>query len=137
MTRAQATAIIERLQDAQAALYGDGNPGPVRDVLTADVEWVVPGASPIAGHYRGIDEVIAYMLRRGELAGGSFQMSRRALLAGDGYIAALTDGRATLGGREHTWSTMGLYRTTRRTDRLVSPDPLRPVRVRRDLVASA
>ena len=72
MTRAQATAIIEQLQDAQAALYGDGGPAAVRDVLTADVEWVVPGDSPIAGHYRGIEEVIAYMLRRGELAGGSF-----------------------------------------------------------------
>ena len=111
MTRAQATAIIERLQEAQAALYCGGNPGAVRAVLTEDVEWVVPGASPIAGSYRGIDEVVAYMVARGERAGGTFRMTRRALLTGDGHIAALTDGRATIAGREHTWSTVGLYRT--------------------------
>lgn len=111
MTRAEATAIIERLQDAQAALYRDGDPEPVRQVLTDDVEWVVPGASTIAGTYRGVDDAVAYMMVRRELAGGTFRMTRRALLTGEGYIAALTDGRATIAGREHAWSTVGLYRT--------------------------
>jgi len=105
----EAAAIIDALQRAQAALYEHGDPGPVRGVLTEDVEWVVPGASPIAGTYRGIDQTVAYMLARRDLAGGSFRMRRRALLTGDGYIAALTDGLVTLGGREHTWSTVGLY----------------------------
>jgi len=104
-----AAAIIDSLQRAQAALYEHGDPEPVRQVLTADVEWIVPGASPIAGSYRGVDETVAYMLARRELAGGSFRMNRRALLTGEGYIAALTDGRATIAGREHTWSTVGLY----------------------------
>lgn len=109
MTHAQATAIIDTLQRAQAALYQYGDPGPVRAVLTPDVVWIVPGSSPIAGTYRGVDETVAYMLRRRERAGGSFRMTRRALLTGDGWIAALTDGRATIGGAEHTWSTVGLY----------------------------
>lgn len=111
MTHDEGAAIIDSLQRAQAVLYEHSDPASVRRVLTEDVEWVVPGASPIAGHYRGIDEVVAYMLARGELARGSFRMSRRALLTGDGYVAALTDGRATVGGREHTWSTVGLYET--------------------------
>ena len=105
----EAAAIIDNVQRAQEALYEHGDSGPVREVLTEDVEWVVPGTSPIAGTYRGIDETVAYMLARRDLAGGSFRMTRRALLTGDGYIAALTDGQATVGGREHTWSTVGLY----------------------------
>ena len=109
MHHEKATAAIDALQRAQAVLYGDGDPGPVRAVLAEDVVWVVPGRSPIAGTYRGADEAIAYMLARRELAEGTFRMTRRALLCGDGYVAALTDGHADIGGASHHWSTIGLY----------------------------
>jgi len=112
MTRDEAAAVIEALQGAQAALYEHGDPGPVRDVLAKEVVWVVPGASPIAGTYRGVEETVRYMLARHDLAAGTFRMSRRALLTGDGWIAALTDGSARIGGRDHTWSTVGLYEAT-------------------------
>ena len=70
MSHDDAAAIIDALQRAQAALYEHGDPNPVREMLTGDVEWVVPGASPIAGSYRGVDETVAYMLARRELAAG-------------------------------------------------------------------
>ncbi len=41
---------------------------------------------------------------------GTFRLQRRDVLVGDGdRIAALTDGRATIAGAEHHWSTVGLY----------------------------
>jgi ketosteroid isomerase-like protein len=111
LSREEAVQIIDRLHDAQARLYTDGDPEPVREMLTDDIAWHVPGTSPIAGSYRGIDEVIGYMLARRKLAGGTFRMHRLDVLTGSGEtVAVLTDGEVSLGGVVRRWSTIGLYR---------------------------
>ena len=119
MNRAQAERTLARLHEAQAAFYAGGPPEPLHDVLTADIVWVVPGRNAIAGEYRGLDAVIDYFTRRRELADRSFRMHPGDLLVGDGdRVAALTDGTATIGGVEHRWSTVGLYRL--RDDRVAA-----------------
>jgi uncharacterized protein len=111
MDRARATAFIDELHSAQQELYGGGGADPVRRLLDPDIVWHVPGESPIAGCYEGSEEVIAYMLRRRDLADGTFRMRRRELMVGEGeHFAALTDGIATIDGRRREWSTVGLYR---------------------------
>jgi ketosteroid isomerase-like protein len=110
-SRDAAIEVIERLHAAQARLYGDGDPGPVQELLTDDIVWVVPGSSPIAGTYRGRNEVLNYMLARRVVADGTFRMHRGDVLTGDGdSVAVLTDGTAVIGGIERRWSTVGLYR---------------------------
>jgi len=110
-SRKDAVAVIDRLHEAQARLYLDGDAGPVRSLLTDDIAWHVPGTSPIAGTYRGIDEVVRYMLARREAAGGTFRMYRVDVLSATGpTIAVLTDGTASIGGANRHWSTVGLYR---------------------------
>jgi len=110
-TRDAAIEVIERLHAAQARLYGAGDPEPLRALLTDDIVWVVPGSSPIAGTYRGRDEVIGYMLARRAVADGTFRMHRGDVLSGEGdTVAVLTDGSAVIGGVERRWSTVGLYR---------------------------
>jgi ketosteroid isomerase-like protein len=112
-------AVLARLHAAQAELYSGGDPEAIRAVLTQDVRWVVPGENAIAGDYRGIDAVVAYMLRRRDLADGTFRMHPCEVLVGDGdSVAVRTDGTATIGGAEHRWSTLGLY--TLRGDRIAS-----------------
>lgn len=102
---------IERLHLAQGEFYAGGSDERLRELLTDDIVWTVPGRNAIAGRYEGIQQVMAYFERRRELASRSFQMHTREILAGDGdHVAALTDGRATLGGLERRWSTVGLYR---------------------------
>ena len=102
---------IERLHLAQGEFYAGGSDERLRELLTDDIVWTVPGRNAIAGRYEGIEQVMAYFERRRELASRSFQMHTREILAGDGdHVAALTDGRATLGGVERRWSTVGLYR---------------------------
>jgi ketosteroid isomerase-like protein len=96
---------------AQAAFYAGEDDGAVRDVLTDDVEWHVPGDNAIAGDYHGIDAVLDYFTRRRALANNTFRMHPRDILTGSGdEVAALTDGTATIDGVEHAWSTVGLYR---------------------------
>jgi ketosteroid isomerase-like protein len=110
MDRDEARRILARLHEAQGAFYAGGPAEPLRDVLTEDVAWVVPGVNAIAGDYRGIDEVMAYFARRRDRAGRSFRMHPGDLLTGDGdRVAVLTDGTATIGGSERRWSTIGLY----------------------------
>ena len=104
-------AVIEQLHAAQARLYTDGDVTAVREVLSPDIAWHVPGTSPIAGSYRGVDEVVEYMLARRALADGTFVMHRLDVLTGSGStVAVLTDGTATIDGAERRWSTVGLYR---------------------------
>lgn len=101
---------LDRLHAAQAEVYAGGSDAGVRAMLCSHIRWHVPGHSPIAGTYSGIDDVVAYMRRRGELAGGTFRMHPGDLLVGDVWAGRLTDGTARISGREHRWSTIGLYR---------------------------
>jgi ketosteroid isomerase-like protein len=111
MDRDEARRLLARLHEAQGAFYAGGPDEPLRAMLTDDVEWTVPGRNAIAGEYRGVDEVMAYFARRRDLAARSFRMHPGDLLTGDGdRVAVLTDGTATIGGVEHRWSTVGLYR---------------------------
>jgi ketosteroid isomerase-like protein len=111
MDRDDALAVIEQLHAAQARLHTDGDVAAVREVLSPDIAWHVPGTSPIAGDYFGLDEVISYMLARRALADGTFRMDRLDVLIGEGStVAVLTDGTAAIDGAERRWSTVGLYR---------------------------
>jgi ketosteroid isomerase-like protein len=79
-------------------------------LLAPDVTWTVPGDNPIAGTYRGLEEVFGYFRRRRDLADRTFRIERRDVLVGDGdRLAALSDGLATIGDVDHRWSTVGLY----------------------------
>ena len=110
MDRLTATALLDGLHHAQNAFYGGGDSNALRDLLVPEIRWVVPGQNALAGSYHGLDEVFDYFRRRRDLATGTFRMHRRDVLAGEGdRIAALTDGTATLAGRERCWSTVGIY----------------------------
>ncbi len=106
----EAEALLQALHDAQAALYGSGDTAGVQRLLDPEIVWRVPGHNLIAGTYRGVGEVIAYMLRRRELADATFRMHRREVLVGPTHFAALTDGTVERHGTSHEWSTIGLYR---------------------------
>jgi ketosteroid isomerase-like protein len=93
-------------------MYAGGDVEPVRALLTEDIAWHVPGDNAIAGVYRGIDAVLDYFRRRRAVAGNSLQLQPGELLVGDqDHLASLTDGTAIVNGVQHTWSTVGLYRT--------------------------
>jgi ketosteroid isomerase-like protein len=117
MDRATAADTLRRLHAAQGEFYAGGGADALYDVLARDIEWHVPGHSPIAGDYTGVGEVMDYFARRRDRAAGTFRMEPGDVLTGVGdRVAVLTDGVAVLGGREERWSTVGLYRL--REDRI-------------------
>jgi catechol 2,3-dioxygenase-like lactoylglutathione lyase family enzyme/ketosteroid isomerase-like protein len=112
MVRASAAELLlSQLHTAQNAMYAGGDDEPVCALLTDDVVWSVPGANALAGSYQGIEQVIGYFHDRRRMAGETLRLHPGELLVGSGdHVAALTDGSATIGGTEHRWSTVGLYR---------------------------
>jgi len=113
MDRAAAVALLDRLHRAQNEFYAGGSADTLEGLLTPGITWTIPGQSPLAGIYRGRRQVLGYFSMRRDLAALTFQITRRDVLVGDGdRIAALTDGRATIAGAEHYWSTVGLYDVT-------------------------
>ena len=113
MDRAAVLALLARLHAAQGAFYAgeEGAEAALRTLLHPAIEWHVPGRNAIAGDYRGVEEVMGYFARRRDHAARSFRMHPGDVLTGeDDHVAVLTDGTATIGGREERWSTVGLYR---------------------------
>lgn len=110
LTRADAARVLAALHEAQSQFYAGGSSTALEVVLTDDIVWHVPGANAIAGTYRGLDDVLAYMARRRDLADRTFTMHPRELLVGEDHVASLTDGEVRRGGRVERWSTIGLYR---------------------------
>ena len=111
LDRAGAVELLARLHRAQNAYYAGGAAAELRALLAEDVVWHVPGANAIAGRYVGRDAVMTYFDRRRAIASDTFRLHPGELLVGDGaHVAVLTDGTATMGGRERRWSTVGLYR---------------------------
>lgn len=110
MERDVALDLLDRLHAAQNQFHAGGSGAALEHILTPDVTWTVPGASRIAGTYRGRREVFGYFRRRRELAGGTFRLHQGDVLVGEGdRLAALVDGSAVIAGTTHRWSTVGLY----------------------------
>src|SRR5262245_27612212 len=110
MDRTEVTALLARLHEAQGTLYAGGPAEPIRALLADAVCWHVPGVKAIAGVYVGVEAVLGYFLRRRDLTSDTFKMHPGDVLVGDGRrVAVLTEGSAIIRGREHRWSTVGLY----------------------------
>lgn len=105
-TRYARASDLEAAEDEQMAMvrrgYGAFNSGDVdtlRSLMSRDVVQHVPGSSELAGAYKGIDSVLAYYGKLGELTGGTF---RADLIEthGDrqGHVVALHQISATRNG---------------------------------------
>lgn len=111
MDQARAHQLIVRFHEIQGEFYAGAPDGPLRELLTEDVVWSVPGSNAIAGVYEGIEGVMDYFARRRDLASHTFKMHPGEVLVGDGdHVAVLTDGTAIIAGVARWWSTIGLYR---------------------------
>lgn len=110
---ADPVSVVRRFYDAQAGLYAGSSSGVaevVREVLTDDVVWHVPGASAIAGEHRGVEAVLEYFDTRRRMTDSTFRVTvHGAAMIGD-RVVQLAGGRALRSGREVVWETVGVFR---------------------------
>ncbi len=102
--------LVAELHRRQGEMYAGGSTEAVVELLSDDVVWHVPGASPIAGDHRGAQQVMGYFEKRRRLAGGTMRMSPGAVIGEGDAVAQLIGGSAVLDGEEVTWQTVGAYR---------------------------
>lgn len=101
--------VVREFHERQRVFYAGGDAEPLRELLTDDIVWHVPGRSPIAGDHEGID-VMAYFDRRRTLARATFRIQVREVLAQGDLVVQLADGTAELGGSAVAWETVGVFR---------------------------
>jgi hypothetical protein len=102
--------LVDELHRRQGEMYAGGSIDPVLELLSPDIIWHVPGKSPIAGHHRGIGQVIDYFEKRRRLANATMRMRPGEVISEGDAVAQFVEGTAVLDGEQVSWQTIGIYR---------------------------
>jgi RNA 2',3'-cyclic 3'-phosphodiesterase len=103
-------SVVRRFHAAQARAYAGEDTEGLRDLLAADVVWHVPGRSAISGEHRGRRAVLDYLIKRRQMTDATFRVTIHGVSIVGDRVVQLAGGRATRGGHELTWETVGLFR---------------------------
>ncbi len=98
---AAAQANAQRLREGFEA-FARGDLDYLRATAADDVTWTNAGSSPMAGTYRGWDEIQGMLLELFELTGGTFKMSVQSILSNENQACAIYDATATVNGTTDT-----------------------------------
>jgi ketosteroid isomerase-like protein len=69
--------------------FATGDVDTMRQVLNPDVLWHAPGRSPLAGDYRGIEEVLGYFGRSMQTTQGTLRVGVEDVMANDRAAAVV------------------------------------------------
>jgi uncharacterized protein len=79
--------------------FSRGDIQRVSEVFADEIVWHVGGRGPLAGDYRGKDEVLGFLAKTMEMTGGTFRVEIHDILANDEHVAALVVARAERDGK--------------------------------------
>ncbi len=89
----------QRFRDGYAAFQRGDMDALRNEFLTSDVVWHAEGRNPIAGTYKGIDEVLMAFGKTFELSGGTFSIEIHDCLANDEHGVVLGVARGDRDGK--------------------------------------
>jgi hypothetical protein len=104
-TTKTAEAVARRFVDA----LGRRDPGAMSAELADDVVYHFPGRSPVAGTYRGRDEVMGLFGAFGRVLGGPPETELHDLTVGSDHVVELATHRAARDGRAFEWRAVRVY----------------------------
>jgi ketosteroid isomerase-like protein len=87
-----------------------GNIETVLGILDESIVWNVPGRSPIAGTYKGPQEVLGFFGKLAEHSGGTFSLDVVDICANDTYGYVNVRGTATRDGKSIDQAGMHVWR---------------------------
>ena len=67
------------------------------------------GASPVAGDYRGREEIMTMMNKIDDLTDGTFEVEIHDILGSDDHGVILYHEHAVRNGRRYDWNQIGIY----------------------------
>jgi uncharacterized protein len=71
----------------------------LRNYVTPDIKYHIPGRNQVAGDFEGVDAVLEVFRRVAELSGGSYRVELHDVLADDEHVVALAHQSASHGGK--------------------------------------
>jgi ketosteroid isomerase-like protein len=97
--------IVRRLLDALEAR----DVVAIGELLADDVVYHFPGRGPVAGTYRGRDEVIGLFGAFAGLFDGPLSMASHDVVASEAHVVDLATYTASRAGQPFTWNAIRLY----------------------------
>ncbi|MGW1536685.1 nuclear transport factor 2 family protein [Streptomyces aureus] len=99
------------------ASYGAYDLDGMRQVLTDDIEWHIPGRHPLSGTKHGVEEVVAFFT---QLSKAGFQAEPLFLEANDEYVVDIHRGWSSEGtGKVDTmWALVWHFNVDGKVDRV-------------------
>jgi ketosteroid isomerase-like protein len=82
-----AAGVTRELVEAAYGALATGDRTEVAKYWAEDMRWCVPGNHQLAGWWEGLDGFFSFMEQVGKLSGGSFVMTRSAILLSDDMSA--------------------------------------------------
>ena len=80
--------------------FGEGDMDTLRSLFAIDAIHSAPGSSPLAGDYKGVDEVLGYYGQLSERSGGTFKVELKSAKAeGNDTVVTTHHGAAQRGGK--------------------------------------
>jgi ketosteroid isomerase-like protein len=79
--------------------FGRADMAAIAELFADDIVWHFPGNNPLAGDYKGRDNVLAFFGKSVEQAGGTLRVEVHDILANDEHGVALTRSTAQRGGK--------------------------------------
>lgn len=92
---------VELLRKGYAA-YGSGDVEVLNQLFADDIVWHVAGRGPLAGVYKGREQVFGFFGKLMELSDGTAKLEVHDVLANDEHGVALVTGSATRNGETFT-----------------------------------
>lgn len=83
-----ATKDLGVIQSAYEA-FGRGDIPTVLEAFAPDIQWHIPGRNPLAGTYKGHEEVVGFFTQLMERSGGTFSLEMDDWLASEQHVVVL------------------------------------------------
>lgn len=91
-------------------LFSNGDIDGFMALLAEDVHWHVPGRCPLAGDYKGRQEVLGYLTSIDELSGGTYRISEvHDVVANDEHVVGLHHSVATRPGKTYDYNEIVVF----------------------------
>ncbi len=92
--------------------FSRGDMKTVGGIFSEDIVWHSPGDNPLAGDFKGTDQVFGLLAKLLELTEGTFHQEIHDMLANDEHVVVLVDDgwqrpKLYMGRSVHTWHVRG------------------------------
>jgi len=92
------------------AAFAAGDLDTVKAVFHPNIVWHVSGTSPLAGDYKGIDEVLGFLVKMFTETNGTFTNIPKDVIANDGATVVIGQVHAERNGKTIDAEQVAIYR---------------------------